>query len=477
MFRKGCTRRAMLRAMAGGSLVACAESAHSPVAAAAEQGWAALPAILRRLRPPSFPPRDFDVTRYGAARDGVTDSSEAFRRAIAACRAAGGGRVVVPAGDYLTGPIHLRSNVNLHVASGATLRFSPDPRQYLPVVFSRWEGVECMNYSPLIYAYQQVNVAVTGSGTLDGQAGPAHWWPWKGRTEYGWKKGDPDQLKARAALLDMAERDVPVPQRVFGEGHYLRPQFIQFYECRNVLIDGVTVRNSPMWEIHPVLSENVTVRGVRVVSHGPNNDGCNPESCTDVWIKDCHFDTGDDCIALKSGRNRDGRRLARPCQNIVIQGCVMRDGHGGVVIGSEISGGARHVFAEDCRMDSPNLDRVLRIKTNSVRGGVIEHVYLRNIEVGQVADAAVLADFFYEEGDTGRDDPVVAHIDVRNLTCRKSKYALYLRGYPRAPVRDITLEQCSFEQVERPDVIENVKNLTLTGVTINGKLVNRRIST
>jgi polygalacturonase len=266
--------------------------------------------------------------------------------------------------------------------------------------------------------------------------------------------------------MEMAEQDIPAAERRFGEGHYLRPQFIQPYKCRNVLIEGVTIKNSPMYEIHPVLSRNVAVRKVTVVSHGPNNDGCDPESCADVLIKDCLFDTGDDCIALKSGRNRDGRRVGVPCENIVIQGCLMKDGHGGVTIGSETSGGVRNVFAEDCRMDSPNLDRALRIKTNSVRGGVIERIYLRDVQVGQVADAAIHADLFYEEGDAGPFKPVVRNIEVRGLTCRKSNYALYLRGYKDAPIRAVRLEQCVFENVAKPNVVENVEDLALIDVKI-----------
>ncbi len=339
----------------------------------------------------------------------------------------------------------------------------------MPNVFTRWEGMECKNYSPFVYAFQQQDIAITGSGTLDGQADCANWWPWKGRTNCGWKKGEANQQPARDRLVEMCEKGIPVEQRVFGEGHYLRPQFIQPYQCRNILIEGVTIQNSPMWEINPVLLTNVTIRNVKVISHGPNNDGCDPESCTDVLIKDCLFDTGDDCIALKSGRNNDGRRIGKPIENVVIQGCEMKDGHGGVTIGSEISGGARNIFAEDCRMDSPNLDRVLRIKTNSVRGGTVENIYMRNVKVGQLADAAVHVDFFYEEGEGGPHKPVVRNIEVTNLTCKQSKYALYLRGFKEAPIRDVRLSSCVFENVKQSNVLENVQGLTLKSVTVNGK--------
>lgn len=439
--------------------------------AAESRGWAELPTILRRIQPPVFPKRDFPITGYGAKAG--ADCTEAFAKAVAACAAAGGGRVVAPAGEYLSGPIHLRGNVNLHVARGATIRFVWDPARYLPLVFTRWEGMECMNYSSFIYAFEAGNVAVTGEGILDGQSGPEHWWPWKGRAEYGWKKGDVRQDKARAALARMVEDGVPVDKRVFGEGSYLRPQFVQPYRCENVLIEGVTIINSPMWEINPVLCRNVTVRGVKVKSHGPNNDGCNPESCRDVLIENCQFDTGDDCIAIKSGRNADGRRLRAPSENIIVRGCEMKDGHGGVTVGSEISGGCRNVFVEDCRMDSPHLDRVLRLKTNSVRGGFIEDIYLRNVTVGQVADAVVHVDFFYEEGNTGQHLPVVRNINVQRLTCRKMKSVLYLRGYPNAPIRDVRVIDSVFEEAAKPDTVENVEGLELLNVKVNGQAVSR----
>jgi len=436
-------------------------------------GWGRVEGILARIADPVFPDRSFDVTKYGASGDGARVCTGAFRAAIDACAAAGGGRVVVPAGRFLTGPIHLKSGVDLHVSDGATIAFSRDPKDYLPVVFTRWEGVELMNYSPLVYAFGQTNVAVTGKGTLDGQAGPDHWWPWKGSRTLPPER---TQMAARARLMEMAARGVPPAERVFGDGAMLRPNFIQPYRCANVLVDGVTIVNSPMWEIHPVLCTNVTVRHVVINSHGPNNDGCDPESCRDVLVEGCTFDTGDDCIALKSGRNEDGRRLGVPIENVVVRGCLMKDGHGGVVIGSEASGGARHIFAEKCWMNSPNLDRALRLKTNSVRGGYIEHVYMRDCVVGEVAEAVVTADLFYEEGDKGAFPPRVRDIEVRNVTSRKSLHGLLLRGYAHAPIRDVRVIDCVFDHVAKDDIVEGVSGLALTNVRINGTVRTEIIS-
>ncbi len=438
---------------------------------ASDEAWGKADEIVRSIVVPTFPDRDYLITDFGGVGDGKTMCTDAFRKAVTACHDAGGGRVVVPSGKFLSGAIHLKSNVNLHVSEGAVILFSQDPADYLPVVFTRWEGVECMNYSPLIYAFEQENVAITGKGTLDGQADDEHWWPWKGKTSHGWKEGEPNQSKARNKLFDMGQNGVSVKERVFGTGSYLRPNFIQPYRCKNVLIEGVTIRSSPMWELHPVLCKNVTVRGVTVISHGPNNDGCDPESSSNVLIEKCLFDTGDDCIALKSGRNNDGRRVNRPIENVVVRDCVMKDGHGGVVIGSEISGGARNIFAENCQMDSPNLDRMLRIKTNSVRGGLIENIYLRNIKVGEVADAIFRVNFLYEEGDADKFTPTVRNVHISNISSDKSKYGLYLQGYKRSPVTGIFLENCSFNNLENGNVLVDVEDVHFKDVTMNGKTI------
>lgn len=431
--------------------------------------WDGREQIVKNIIAPEFPDKNFDITNYGAVGDGETDCTGAFKQAIEECSNAGGGKVIVPAGIYLTGPIHLKSNVNLHIKKDAVVKFTKDKTKYLPLVFTSWEGVECMNYSPLIYAYEQENIAITGEGILDGQGSNENWWSWKGKKEYGWNKEMPHQKEGRDLLFEMAENNVPPEERLMGEGFYLRPNFVQPYKCKNVLIDGVTLKDSPMWFLNPVLCTNVTVSNLKIEGLGPNNDGCNPESSKDVIIKNCFFNTGDDCIAIKSGRNNDGRRVNVPSENIIIEDCIMKEGHGGVVIGSEISGGVKNVYAQNCEMSSPHLDRALRIKTNAIRGGVIENIFLRNIKVGEVSEAVIKINFYYEEGDKGDFPPVVRNIRVKNMTSEKSSYAIWIKAYERSPVTGLYLEDCTFNNVEEENILENVTGIEFTNATINGK--------
>jgi len=430
--------------------------------------WVEIPSIIEKIVVPIFLDENYYITSYGAIGDGVTDCTVAFKMAITECSKNGGGKVIVPEGTFHTGPIHLLNNVNLNVTENAVIKFSTDPNKYLPVVFTRWEGVECMNYSSLIYAYEQENIAITGSGVLDGQGANDNWWSWKGNKEDGWKVDMPNQKTGRNLLFDLAENNVPPEERVFGDGYYLRPNFFQPYKCKNVLVDGVKFIDSPMWFLNPVLCENVTVSNLIIEGLGPNNDGCNPESSRNVHIKNCYFDTGDDCIAIKSGRNNDGRRINVPSENIVIQNCVMKEGHGGVVIGSEISGGVRNVFAENCIMDSPHLDRAIRIKTNAIRGGIIENLFVRNIEVGQVSEAVLKIDFYYEEGDKGDFTPIVRNIHLENITSQKSPYAIWIKAFERSPVRNLVLRNCRFANVTNENVLENVEEPEFYQVLFSG---------
>ncbi|WP_414556679.1 glycoside hydrolase family 28 protein [Bacillus swezeyi] len=413
---------------------------------------------------PVFPNRHFDVTEFGADASGKADSTAAIQRAIDEAYQAGGGTAIVPKGVFRSGALRLKSNVELHIKQGAAIKFSQNPDDYLPVVLTRFEGVELYNYSPLIYAYEAENIALTGKGTLDGQGDEEHWWPWKRGTN-----GQPSQEKDRDALFEMAERNVPVEERRFGKGHYLRPNFIQPYRCQNILIEDVTVLNSPMWQVHPVLCENVTVDGVKVVGHGPNTDGVNPESCKNVVIKHCHFDNGDDCIAVKSGRNADGRRINIPAENIVIENNEMKDGHGGVTIGSEISGGVNNIFAEGNLMDSPNLDRALRIKTNSVRGGILENIYFHKNVVKSLKREVIAIDMEYEEGDAGNFKPVARDIEVDQLKSTGGQYGIRVLAYDHSPVTGLKVTDSKIDGVEIPMELKNVKDPVFLNLYINGK--------
>ena len=431
--------------------------------------WAEAERIVRRIVVPRFPARDFPITDFGAVAG--AKCSDAIARAVEACTKAGGGRVVVPAGEWLTGAIHLGSNVNLHIARGAVLKFSTDPRDYLPAVLTRWEGVECFNYSPLIYAFEAENVAVTGEGTLDGQGSNEAWWPWKGKAEYGWKPGTPNQDAARRKLFDMGNAGTPLAERRFGEGGCLRPNFIEPYRCNNVLIEGVTLKNAPFWEVHPVLCRRVTVRGLTIDSGGPNTDGCDPECCRDVLIENCTFNTGDDCIAIKSGRNGDGRRVGVASENIVIRGCTMKNGHGGVTIGSEISGGVHNVFVSDCRMDSPDLWNALRFKNNAMRGGNLSNFHFRRIAVGEVSHAVLTIDFNYEEGAAGPFHPVLKGVHLESIVSRKSQFAVDAQGLPKSTVTDITIDHCAFDNVADGSIFKFVRGLKFRDFKVNGRPV------
>ncbi|HEX3646269.1 MAG TPA: glycoside hydrolase family 28 protein [Vicinamibacterales bacterium] len=465
-------RRAFLKTLAASAVAGSWRRSATLGAQSRDDPWRQLPAILARIRPPTFARRDFELTAFGGVGDNARDNTDAFRQAIAACVRAGGGRVVVPNGEFLTAAIELKSGVNLHLTSEATIRFTRDATRY-PTVLTRWEGVELMNFSPFIYAFEQRDIGLTGSGTIDGGADCTHWWPWKGRSNCGWARGDVNQEADRNTLFEMSERGVPVADRVFGPGHYLRPQLIQPYRCSNVLIEGVKLRNSPMWQVHPVLCTNVTVRDLNIQASvdGPNTDGCDPESCRDVLISNCFFDTGDDCIAIKAGRNADGRRVTVPSENIVIQKCHMRNGHGGITIGSEASAGVRNVFAEDCRLDSPRLEIAVRIKNNAMRGNVIENVFARRLDIGQVAQAVLGIDFYYEEGDKGGFTPTVRRVALVHVKATKAAYALHLRGFASAPIRDVSLVDCQFGGVAQANIVEHVEGLSLQNVRVNGKLV------
>ncbi|HEY9335902.1 MAG TPA: glycoside hydrolase family 28 protein [Kribbella sp.] len=422
-------------------------------------GWGYVSEILRNTRPPRFAARDFSITTFGAIPDGTTLATDAIAKAVDACHRAGGGRVVVPAGTFLTGAIHLKSNVNLHVSAGATLLFSSDPTQYLPVVLTRFEGQECMNYSPFIYARDCENIAVTGSGTLDGGATWDNWWSWV--TPSG-----PDAQ----TLQHLAADGVPVEDRVFGDGHHLRAAFIETQSCRNVLIEGLTILRSPFWEIHPVLSRNVTVRGLTIDSRGPNNDGVNPESSQYVHIQDCTLNCGDDCIAIKSGKGADGLRINVPSENILIENCTLNIRYGAITIGSEMTGGVRNVFVRNCTIGSPNLYFGLYIKTNSVRGGFAENIYLRDLDISNLTKEVVSCNFYRSEGDVGPLTPRVRNVELRNVNVGHARNAFSIFGYPRSPIQDFRLIDCTYTSIDAASSIQDTE-LSFQNFHVNGQLI------
>ncbi|MCH5301668.1 MAG: glycoside hydrolase family 88 protein [Prevotella sp.] len=450
--------------------------------------------IEQSIQAPRFADQVFLITKYGAKPDNQVDNSKtvkqkamanqkAIQKAIDQCSKKGGGRVVVPAGcKFLTGAIELKSGVNLEVQENAVLEFVFEPDLY-PIVETSWEGLECFNLSPCIYAFKAKDIGLTGKGTVDGGGSRDTWWPWCGAPKYGWQEGMISQkIEARPRLLKNGEDGVPMydeqgkrtPERVFGPKDGLRPQLVSFNKCERILLEDVTLLRSPFWVIHPLHSTDITVRRVKMINDGPNGDGCDPECCDRVLIEDCFFNTGDDCIAIKSGRNRDGRERNMPSKNIIIRNCEMKNGHGGVVVGSEISGGCQNVYAHDCVMDSPNLDRVLRIKTNSCRGGIIENINMRNITVGQCAEAVVKINLDYEHNEIccRGFNPTVRNVNVEDVTCEKSKYGVLVIALDTVcNVYDVNIKNCRFNGVAQGNKITGqTRDIHYDNLFINGSL-------
>ena len=464
-------------------LLMCALLAPITIAA---QGWdeAKYKQIEQSIRVPQFADKTYPITKYGAKTTNTAAlNQKAIQKAIDACSKKGGGKVVIPAGEkFLTGAITLKDGVNLVVEEGATLEFVFQPELY-PIVETSWEGLECFNLSPCIYAFKAKDIAVTGKGTIDGGGSNDTWWPWNGNPRFGWKEGMISQrIESRPRLLKNGEDGIPMynekgertPERVFGPQDGLRPQLVSFNKCEGILLEDVTLLRSPFWVIHPLHSTDITVRRVKMINDGPNGDGCDPECCDRVLIEDCYFNTGDDCIAIKSGRNRDGRERNMPSKNIIIRNCEMKNGHGGVVIGSEISGGCQNVFAHDCVMDSPELERVLRIKTNSCRGGIIENINMRNVKVGVCKESVLKINLDYEPKEICCRGyyPTVRNVYMENVTSESSQYGVQIIGLDEDTyVYDITVKDCKFNGVKDGNFMSGkTRNINFENLFINGSL-------
>ena len=435
--------------------------------------------IEQSIQLPKIAERQFLITSFGAKTTATAaQNQKAINRVISLVSKKGGGKVIIPKGTWNTGAIELKSHVNLVLEEGATLHFAFEPKLY-PLVRTSWEGLACWNYSPCIYAYKATDIAITGKGTIDGGGNNDTFWQWNGSPRFGYKEGvtkESQKLGSRSKLLKMAEDGVPFDERKFGMGYGLRPQLVNMLHCERILIKDVKMINSPFWVIHPLLSKNITVDGVYVWNEGPNGDGCDPEACENVLIQNCVFHTGDDCIAIKSGRNNDGRLWNQPSKNIIIRNCKMEDGHGGVVIGSEISGGCENVYAENCVMDSPHLERILRIKTNNCRGGQVQNINMRNVVVGQCKEAVVKINLDYERKEICYRgfEPIVNNVNVENVTCQKSDYGVLIIGRDSLEnVYDINIKNCKFDGVvkEPVKITGKTRNVKFDNLVINGSLV------
>jgi len=410
--------------------------------------------IVGGIKAPKIPGTRFPIAGNAAGGDIRIEISEALRTASEA----GGGRVVIPAGRYVSnGPIHLRSRCALHLEDGAHIVFSGDPQHYLPAVFTRWEGTEAYNYSPFIYGRDLEDVAITGAGTFDGR-GAENWLPWRA-----------EQKDDQALLRDMGRRGVPINERRFGEGRFLRPQFLQFIGCERVLIEGVTFLDSPFWVVHPVYCRHVTVRGVTVVSEHVNSDGVDPDSCEDVLIEDCAFNTGDDGVAVKAGRDQDGWRVGRPCRRVVVRNCrYTGTAGGGVAIGSEMSGGVEEVFVHDYDMRA--VKHAIYLKSNSDRGGYVRDCHFRNIAVGEAKDLLVITNNYKEQG-SGLYPAAFEDISFADIRCADAEAAISILGAEKAAVRRLQIENLRVGRADLPLRARNVRSMTFSNVMINREIV------
>lgn len=406
-----------------------------------------------------FPEKDFLITDFGAKED--SDNTQAIAKAIEACNLAGGGRVVIPKGTWPTGPIHFKSNVNLHLSEDAILSFSENPKDYLPAVMTSWEGMECYNYSPLVYAFECENIAITGKGKLMPKMD--FWKTWFPRP--------PAHMEALKKLKTMASTDVPVIERQMAEGeNNLRPHLIHFNRSKNILLDGFIIRESPFWTIHMYMCENGVVRNLDVKAHGHNNDGIDIEMSKNFLVEDCIFDQGDDAVVIKAGRNQDAWRLNTPTENIVIRNCTILEGHCMLGIGSEMSGGVRNIYMHNCTAPK-SVDRFFFIKTNHRRGGFVENIYMENVKSGSTMRVFEIdTDVLYQWRDLVPtfEERIsrIENINLKNVTCESTDAIYEIKGDAKLPVRNVSISNVKVGKVNKfIKKVSNAENIKEKNVT------------
>lgn len=406
---------------------------------------------IDQVKIPSF---TINISDLGAIGDGKTDVKPFIDKALSLCVANGGGKIIVPKGNFLSkGPIHYENNIELHLSEGSRLVFSQVPEDFLPVVATSWEGTFIYNYSPMIYAISKTNIALTGTGVIEGQ-GDGIWNDWKAL------EGKDKQQSRR-----MNHRQTPINERVFGAGTFLRPQLIQFFDCSNILVQGVRIENSPFWCLHMLRSSNITIRGISFDAQNKNNDGIDLEYANNVLIENVVFNNSDDNIAIKAGRDVDGRSNPQtPSQNIVVRNCKFKGLHA-IVIGSEMSAGVKNVFVEDSQAYG-FLKRGIYIKTNSDRGGYVKNIYFKNLSFLNVVDAIYMTANYHGEG-SGQHASKISDIYLNNISFIEAEdYGVALEGYQSEKLKDIYLSNISIKEAKNPISLLNTKNVVLEEVVI-----------
>jgi len=415
-----------------------------------------------------------DMIKAGAKTDGKKLNTKLINSTIDKLHASGGGTLYFPAGTYLTAGIRMKSNITIELEAGATLLFTDDFAQYTPFVEVRHEGVVMKSFHPLIYAVDAENITIKGEGKLDGQG--KKWWDELFRVMIDLQKNGVRDINPFQKMFDAANDVKKIASETNEDWHstldrrFFRPPFIQPVRCKNVRIEGVTIVNSPFWTVNPEFCENVKILGITLINpDSPNTDGINPESCKNVHISDCHISVGDDCITIKSGRDLQGRRLGVPCENITITNCTMLSGHGGVVIGSEMSGDVRNVVISNCIFDGT--DRGIRLKSTRGRGGVVENIRVSNIVMRNIQREAILLDLKYSkmpEEVLSERTPIFRNIHISNMTAVDVKTPIFIRGLEESPIADVVLRDINIQSKLAP-VFENFKNIELKDVVVNGQ--------
>ena len=418
---------------------------------------AAVRAILANIHEPAFRPVEYAAADYGATADGQTDCRAAINEAISICSDEGGGTVVLPQGKvFCKGSINIKSNVNLRIPEGCELVFSGDPLDYLPAELTVWEGTEVYNYASLIRSDHCNNIAVTGGGTINGGAGK------------NFARMRPQRSAQQDTLRQMGIDLVPVRERYFGERSILPPNMIEPFGCKNVLIEGVTILDSPYWVIHPLFCDNVIVRGVTIDSHNRNNDGCDPEYTTNVLIEKCRFNTGDDAIAIKAGRDQDAWRIGQKTAGIIIRDCEFSSRCNGLCIGSVMAAGVENVYMHNVHIGS--CYTAIYFKSNLDRGGFIRNVHVDNISIDRVRTAFIRFENNYHGARGGFHPTTFEDFHISNVKGGSSGecgiYAVGIEGYP---IKNVALSNVTLEQCPTPYIITNAENFSFENVLINGE--------